>query len=100
LQNVPGELHPVQCDITKEQDILAAFSWIKEHLGGVDIMINNAGVAHQSFLAGSTTEMCRDAGMLLSSCPKQGSCRTMSWRMRAFCAIKLPRVTIKEMPCI
>lgn len=52
LQNLPGQLYPMQCDITKEQDILNAFSWVKEHLGGVDVMVNNAGVAHQSFLAG------------------------------------------------
>jgi NAD(P)-dependent dehydrogenase (short-subunit alcohol dehydrogenase family) len=49
---MPGELHPVHCDVTKEQDILTAFSWIKEHLGGVDVMINNAGIVHQSFLTG------------------------------------------------
>lgn len=54
LQSLPGELHPLRCDVTKEQDILTAFSWVKEHLGGVDILINNAGVAHQAFLAGTT----------------------------------------------
>jgi NADP+-dependent farnesol dehydrogenase len=58
LHDLTGELHPVHCDVTKEQDILAAFSWIKEHLGGIDIMINNAGVAHQSFLAGKLLIIC------------------------------------------
>lgn len=65
LQNEPGKLHPVKCNVTKEQEILAAFSWIKEHLGGVDIMINNAGVLHQSFLSGRPTEMCWEAGVPL-----------------------------------
>ncbi|KAJ9575318.1 hypothetical protein L9F63_025731, partial [Diploptera punctata] len=51
LQGSLGELHAVQCDITKEDDILTAFSWVKEHLGGIDILINNAGVAHQAFLS-------------------------------------------------
>jgi NADP+-dependent farnesol dehydrogenase len=58
LRDLTGEFHPLQCDVTKEQDILAAFSWIKEHLGGVDVMINNAGVAHQSFLAGKLLIVC------------------------------------------
>lgn len=75
LQNMPGELHPVQCDVTKEQDILAAFSWIKEHLGSVDIMINNAGVAHQSFLADGETSEWRqmlDVNILgLSICTRE-----------------------------
>ncbi|PSN32252.1 Dehydrogenase/reductase SDR family member 11 [Blattella germanica] len=57
LKGSSGELHAVQCDITKEEDILAAFSWVKEHLGGVDVMVNNAGVAHQAFLSdGQTSE--------------------------------------------
>jgi len=70
LQNEPGKLHPVKCDITKEQDILAAFSWIKERLGGVDIMINNAGVLHQSFLSGRPTEMRWEAGVPLLLCTR------------------------------
>ena len=73
LQNEPGELHPMQCDVTKEQDILAAFSWIKERLGGVDIMINNAGVLHQSFLAGRPTEMSWEAGVPLLSSPSRAT---------------------------
>jgi hypothetical protein len=68
LKKEPGKLHPVKCDVTKEQDILAAFSWIKERLGGVDIMINNAGVLHQSFLTGRLTEMRWEAGVTLLLC--------------------------------
>jgi len=75
LQNEPGKLHPVKCDVTKEQDILAAFSWIKEHLGGVDIMINNAGVLHQSFLSDGETSEWRqmlDVNILgLSICTRE-----------------------------
>uniref|UniRef100_A0A6M2DFL0 Putative dehydrogenase n=1 Tax=Xenopsylla cheopis TaxID=163159 RepID=A0A6M2DFL0_XENCH len=39
-----GEFYPVKCDISKEQDILDAFAWVKETFGGVDVLINNAGV--------------------------------------------------------
>ncbi|XP_023727650.1 farnesol dehydrogenase [Cryptotermes secundus] len=75
LQGLAGELHPIQCDITKEQDILAAFSWIKKHIGGVDVMINNAGVAHQSFLSDGETSEWRhmlDVNVLgLSICTRE-----------------------------
>ncbi|CAG2067930.1 unnamed protein product, partial [Timema podura] len=44
LKNAPGKLYAVKADAFKEEDILAAFDWIKKNLGGVDILINNAGV--------------------------------------------------------
>ncbi|KAJ9591489.1 hypothetical protein L9F63_001975 [Diploptera punctata] len=59
LKGSQGELHGVQCDITNEKDILAAFAWVKEHLGGVDILINNAGVLHQAFLSDGETSQWR-----------------------------------------
>ncbi|KDR16000.1 farnesol dehydrogenase-like [Zootermopsis nevadensis] len=78
LQNLPGQLYPMQCDITKEQDILNAFSWVKEHLGGVDVMVNNAGVAHQSFLADGETSEWRhmlEVNVLgLSICTREAIC--------------------------
>ena len=40
-----GQLHAQTCDLRKEDDILALFTWIKENLGGVDVCINNAGVS-------------------------------------------------------
>lgn len=36
----------VQCDITKEEDVVSAVQKIKEHYGKIDILINNAGVAN------------------------------------------------------
>nr|CAD7597154.1 unnamed protein product [Timema genevievae] len=44
LKSAPGKLYAVKADISKEEDILAAFDWIKKNLGGVDILINNAGL--------------------------------------------------------
>ncbi|XP_067014718.2 dehydrogenase/reductase SDR family member 11 isoform X1 [Anabrus simplex] len=40
----PGKLYAKKCDVGKEEDILALFKWIKETLGGVDILINNAAI--------------------------------------------------------
>lgn len=39
--------HPVKCDVTVESDIKSAFEYVVKTLGGVDIMINNAGVVKQ-----------------------------------------------------
>ncbi|XP_069684395.1 dehydrogenase/reductase SDR family member 11-like [Periplaneta americana] len=56
LTDAPGTLHAIKCDLSKEEDILSAFSQIEE-LGGVDILINNAGVLFESLLSqGSTVE--------------------------------------------
>ncbi|XP_053684942.1 farnesol dehydrogenase-like [Sabethes cyaneus] len=54
-------LHAVKCDITKEEDILNSFKWIEDKLGGVDVLINNAGVAvgETNLIAAGNTETIR-----------------------------------------
>lgn len=39
-----GKLYAVKCDVTNETDIKNGFSWVHKTLGGVDILINNAGI--------------------------------------------------------
>ncbi|XP_023719736.1 farnesol dehydrogenase isoform X3 [Cryptotermes secundus] len=56
LSTAPGKLHPLKCDITKENDIISSFAWVKENLGGVDILINNAGVFNEILLHDFRTE--------------------------------------------
>jgi NAD(P)-dependent dehydrogenase (short-subunit alcohol dehydrogenase family) len=51
-EGVKGELHPVQCDVTKEEDIKKVVQWTKQQLGGVDVLVNNAGVNRYSKLSG------------------------------------------------
>ena len=36
----------IACDVTVETDLQAAATWLQQHWGGVDVVINNAGVAH------------------------------------------------------
>ncbi|VEN39822.1 unnamed protein product [Callosobruchus maculatus] len=43
-----GKFYPLVADISKEQDILEAFDWIKNNLGAVHILVNNAGVGNPS----------------------------------------------------
>ncbi|KAJ8943904.1 hypothetical protein NQ318_019512 [Aromia moschata] len=54
LTGKKGKLYPVVTDISKEEDILKAFAWIKENLGPVHILINNAGVARRGSLLQET----------------------------------------------
>ena len=47
----------VKCDVTKEEDILAVFEVAKAQFGGVDVCVNNAGLAHEApLLSGATSE--------------------------------------------
>lgn len=51
-----GTIHAMQCDVTSEADITKTFKWIVENLGGVDVLINNAGILRNGNLtaAGNT----------------------------------------------
>jgi NAD(P)-dependent dehydrogenase (short-subunit alcohol dehydrogenase family) len=64
LAGSPGKLHPIKCDISKEEDILNAFSGVKEKLGGVDILVNNAGVVHETLLSGTSPTAASEAKKL------------------------------------
>ncbi|XP_077950621.1 dehydrogenase/reductase SDR family member 11-like isoform X3 [Gasterosteus aculeatus] len=47
---------PFQCDLNSEEEILSMFAAIKEQHRGVDVCINNAGLAHpESLLNGKTS---------------------------------------------
>lgn len=52
--NVGGELHAVQVDLSVEAELEAAVAWVKTNLGGIDVLINNAGVFHTTSLAGGS----------------------------------------------
>jgi NAD(P)-dependent dehydrogenase (short-subunit alcohol dehydrogenase family) len=52
VEGYSGTLYTVQADVSKEEEIRAAFEWIKNNLGGVDVLINNAGIPGKSTLHG------------------------------------------------
>ncbi|XP_047368877.1 farnesol dehydrogenase-like [Vespa velutina] len=42
--NRENRYYPLRCDVTNEDDVDAAFLFVKKKFNGVDIMVNNAGV--------------------------------------------------------
>lgn len=52
LEDSLGKLHPVECDVTKEENVLAAFAWVKENLGSISVLVNSAGITKESSLIG------------------------------------------------
>uniref|UniRef100_A0A182IVL1 Dehydrogenase n=1 Tax=Anopheles atroparvus TaxID=41427 RepID=A0A182IVL1_ANOAO len=50
LFDVAGNLNCVECDITEEEDVKHAFGWIANTYGGVDMLVNNAGVITKCLL--------------------------------------------------
>lgn len=56
LKSEKGRMIPVECDVAKEEDILAMFEKIKQESGSVDVLVNSAGIAHVSTLLEGKTE--------------------------------------------
>jgi NAD(P)-dependent dehydrogenase (short-subunit alcohol dehydrogenase family) len=52
LKSATGKFFAVKCDVSNDSDVLAAFQWVKDNFGGVDILINNAEVAIDTSLTG------------------------------------------------
>ncbi|KAG0709126.1 Dehydrogenase/reductase SDR family member 11 [Chionoecetes opilio] len=63
LKGQPGTLIPIKCDITKDDQVMSMFARIKRELGGVDVCVNNAGLAvFKDLLEGSPEEWPPHAG--------------------------------------
>lgn len=45
LRELGADAAFLRCDVTREDDLEAAADWLEEHWGGVDVVVNNAGVA-------------------------------------------------------
>lgn len=45
LRSGGAEAHALHCDVTREEDLQAAAAWLEQSWGGVDVVVNNAGVA-------------------------------------------------------
>ncbi|MDF1561888.1 MAG: SDR family NAD(P)-dependent oxidoreductase [Deltaproteobacteria bacterium] len=61
LREELGEaLLPVRADLRVEAEILGAFERAREVFGGVDLLVNNAGLGHHAPLSSGETEAWRD----------------------------------------
>ncbi|XP_022197341.1 farnesol dehydrogenase [Nilaparvata lugens] len=56
LKGEKGKIYAVKADITKEEEVIEAFKWIKQNLGGVDILINNAGITIKTMITDGEME--------------------------------------------
>ncbi|KAF4531858.1 hypothetical protein B566_EDAN000886 [Ephemera danica] len=61
LKDCKGELHAVQCDVTKEEDVVRVVKWTRDNLGGVDVLVNNAGVGNYMLLTDINTDKFRES---------------------------------------
>ncbi len=46
-----SQCHALACDVTREADLQAAADWLEREWGGVDVLVNNAGVAQAGGIA-------------------------------------------------
>ncbi|XP_058834737.1 farnesol dehydrogenase-like [Topomyia yanbarensis] len=53
-------LHAIKCDVSKEEDILKTFKLVEEKFGGVDVLINNAGIVRDTKLIEAETQKVRE----------------------------------------
>lgn len=50
LKGSLGTFDPLFCDVRQEEDILNVFRFADDKFGGIDILVNDAGVAFSEFL--------------------------------------------------
>ncbi|PWA22077.1 hypothetical protein CCH79_00010278, partial [Gambusia affinis] len=68
-----GVLIPMKCDLTNAEDIQSMFAAIKAQHKGVDVCINNAGLAHpDSLLSGKTSAWKNMLDSLAAECQSAG----------------------------
>lgn len=60
LKESKGKFHYKAVDLKKEDEIFGAFNWIDETLGGIYLLVNNAGLFHYTSLLDGNTEEWRD----------------------------------------
>ncbi|XP_041465341.1 dehydrogenase/reductase SDR family member 11-like isoform X1 [Lytechinus variegatus] len=60
-ESAPGKVHPIQCDLTKKDQIAAMFEQIKKEFKVVHVCINNAGLSFGAHLVKGNPEDWQEA---------------------------------------
>ncbi|KAF2887957.1 hypothetical protein ILUMI_18216, partial [Ignelater luminosus] len=60
LENKSGKLYSFKADVSKEQDVLDAFRWVKDNVGPVHILVNNAGFRRNTNLIDGDASMWKE----------------------------------------
>uniref|UniRef100_A0AAG5CW62 Dehydrogenase n=1 Tax=Anopheles atroparvus TaxID=41427 RepID=A0AAG5CW62_ANOAO len=55
-----GKIYAKKCDVSSESEIMESLQWIRREFGGVDVLINNAGIFRYNFITQSETSDFRD----------------------------------------
>ncbi|XP_031353431.1 farnesol dehydrogenase-like [Photinus pyralis] len=59
LSHHRGKLHALQADVRLEEDVVRSFKWVKENLGPIHILVNNAGIVRNTSLINGDAELWR-----------------------------------------
>jgi NADP-dependent 3-hydroxy acid dehydrogenase YdfG len=60
LEGQPGELLPLTVDLRDERQILGMFDRVRDRFGGVDVLVNNAGLGRAAPLMSGATDLWRE----------------------------------------
>lgn len=60
VNNESGTFIGIQCDLRDKNSIQSVFQQIRENFGGLDVLINNAGLGHNAPLISGDTEQWRE----------------------------------------
>ena len=58
-------LYVLNVDLSHEEEILRAFQWAEENIGGVDVLVNSAGIGGTSTLLGKCTFLFKQIIIIL-----------------------------------
>ncbi|XP_023944010.2 farnesol dehydrogenase [Bicyclus anynana] len=61
-----GKIYSRQCDLSKVEEIDAAFDWVESKFGGTDVLVNNAGIFKPGKITDATDGKLSDADVLLT----------------------------------
>lgn len=59
LQTAPGRALPITCDVSDATDCQHAIAMVIAYWGGIDVLVNNAGIAHRSLLCDTDLAVLR-----------------------------------------